>query len=208
MQEAFAGIYFTDDENREIDTLIANIQELKNCYEQAIAYFALFQTCIAKRPYNLFHRANLYVRLSEVKRSFGNKTTWDRPVAEHFSKYVREANRAVFDSGRECLAMNHDVFEIPVEEHFDLVYIDTPYISEKGIGTNYLEFYHFLEGMVHYREWPELVAWQYKHKPIRKNLNLWTDKIAILDNFERLFRKFRDSICVISYRSNGFPTID
>jgi len=30
----------------------------------------------------------------------------------------------------------------------DLVYIDTPYISAKGIGVNYFDFYHFLEGIV------------------------------------------------------------
>ena len=42
---------------------------MKNEKKQALAYFALFQSCIIKRPYNLFHRKNLYVRTKEMKRS-------------------------------------------------------------------------------------------------------------------------------------------
>jgi hypothetical protein len=52
-----------------------NIGELNNEYKRAIAYSALCQACLAKRPYNLFHRANLYMRTQDVERSFGNKTT-------------------------------------------------------------------------------------------------------------------------------------
>ncbi|MBE6426428.1 MAG: DNA methyltransferase [Planctomycetaceae bacterium] len=207
IQDTFSGIYFTDEENRQLDTVIANIQNCRNEYQRAIAYFALFQACIAKRPYNLFHRANLYVRLSEVKRTFGNKTTWDRPFQEHFTKYIQEANRAIFSNGLRCCAANFDVFDIPAG-NYDLVYIDTPYISERGIGTNYLEFYHFLEGLANYDEWPKWLALQYKHKPIRKPMDLWNDRNSITDKFDRLFEKFQNSICVVSYRNNGYPAIE
>ncbi len=47
--------------------------------KKAMFLWALFQSCISKRPYNLFHRKNLYVRTADVKRNFGNKTTWDKP---------------------------------------------------------------------------------------------------------------------------------
>jgi len=35
-----------------------------------------------------------------------------------------------------------------IEGNYDLAYIDPPYISAQGVGVDYLEFYHFLEGLV------------------------------------------------------------
>ncbi|MBQ9454378.1 MAG: DNA adenine methylase [Thermoguttaceae bacterium] len=207
IQRNFSEIFYTDEENRQLDNLAANITALENEYQRALAWFSLFQACIAKRPYNLFHRANLYLRLSDVKRSFGNKITWDKPLKEHFFHYLQEANRAVFDNGFPCRSLNSDVFAL-TQTDYDLVYIDTPYISSHGVGTNYLEFYHFLEGMVHYTQWPQWIQTQYKHKPLHREMNLWTDKYQIQDNFDRLFRKFQNSILVISYRMDGLPSVD
>ena len=207
IQRNFSGIFYTDEENQQLDNLAANIAALENEYQRAIAWFALFQACIAKRPYNLFHRANLYLRLSDVERSFGNKTTWDKPLKEHFFHYLQEANRAVFDNGFPCRSLNSDVFAL-ADTVYDLVYIDTPYISSRGISTNYLEFYHFLEGLVHYSQWPQWIQTRYKHKPLRRDLNLWTDKNSIQENFDRLFRKFQNSILVVSYRMDGIPSVE
>ena len=78
--DTFHDIYFTDEENKWLDMVITNIRKIKNKYKQALAYYALFQSCIIKRPYNLFHRKNLYIRTAEVERSFGNKKTWDTPL--------------------------------------------------------------------------------------------------------------------------------
>jgi len=84
--DTFHDIYFTDEENKWLDIVITNIRQLKDKYKQALAYYALFQACIIKRPYNLFHRKNLYIRTAEVERSFGNKKTWDTPFEDHFRK--------------------------------------------------------------------------------------------------------------------------
>ena len=92
----FRDIYFTTDEDRWLDIAAQNIPRLSSRYCQAIAHYALFQASLAKRPYNLFHRRNLYMRIANVERSFGNKTTWDTPFEEHFRRYVDAANRAVF----------------------------------------------------------------------------------------------------------------
>ena len=71
IQKTFQNIYFTDDENAWLDRVIYHIDHiLKNPYQQALARFALCQACIIKRPYNLFHRANLYIRTAQVERSF------------------------------------------------------------------------------------------------------------------------------------------
>ncbi|MCC7353873.1 MAG: DNA adenine methylase, partial [Anaerolineae bacterium] len=74
VQDTFSDIYFTDDENAWIDRTITNIRQLRDPYKFALAFFALCQACIIKRPYNLFHRRNLYIRFAEVERTFGNKT--------------------------------------------------------------------------------------------------------------------------------------
>lgn len=205
--DTFHDIYFTDEENKWLDIVATNIQQVKDKYKQALAYFALFQACIIKRPYNLFHRKNLYIRNSEVKRSFGNKTTWDTPFETHFLKFIEQGNNAIFSNGRDNKAYCGGVFTLYISD-VDLVYIDTPYISTNGVGVNYLDFYHFLEGLVNYNKWRELIDYKSKHKKIRNSKNEWCNKTEITNAFERLFWKFRDSILVVSYRKNGIPSID
>lgn len=208
IQDTFKDIFYLDEENIFLDQVITNIKHLNNEYKQAIAWFALFQACIIKRPYNLFHRANLYVRTSEVERNFGNKTTWDTSFKEHINKFVSEANKAVFDNGQVCRALNYDVFDMPDSElNYDLVYIDTPYITSKGVGTDYLDFYHFLEGVLDFENWPGKILRNYKHLPLEgKGKNVWTKKKDIHQAFDKLFSKFENSILVVSYRDDGIPT--
>lgn len=202
----FHDIYFTDEENKWLDVVIANIREIKDTYKQALAFYALFQSCIIKRPYNLFHRKNLYIRTAEVERSFGNKKTWDTPFESHFSKFIAEANNAIFDNGKRNRALHSDIFDLNIPK-VDLVYIDTPYISAEGTGVNYFDFYHFLEGIVFYDKWADLIDESSKHKKIRNGKNEWCNKGEIHGAFERLFDKFKDSILVVSYRNDGTPAV-
>jgi len=205
IQETFKGIYFTDEENEWLDVVVTNIDTLiTNIYKKAIAYFALFQSCVIKRPYNLFHRKNLYMRTAKVKRSFGNKITWDTPFPVHFVRFVEQANESIFDNGQKNKAFCTDAFN--VKGKYDLVYIDTPYISSKGVGVDYLEFYHFLEGLVKYNEWETLIDWKSKHLRIKHGKSIWNDKNKIYQAFDTLFKKFADSILVVSYRSDGIPS--
>ena len=205
----FHGIFYTDEENLWLDEMVFKINKIEDARKRAIAWFALFQSCIIKRPYNLFHRSNLSVRTNEVKRSFGNKKTWDTPFEVHFKKFIDEANQAVFTNGRNIEVHNKDVLELDLDKSIDLVYIDTPYISSKGIGTDYIDFYHFLEGMVSYKQWDKLILEKYKHKPIKgKGTNSWTKKNLIHDEFDKLISKFKDSILVISYREDGIPSVN
>ncbi len=163
--DTFKDIYFTDEENRWVDMIVTNINLFDDIYKKALAYFALFQSCIIKRPFNLFHRKNLYLRFSDVERNFGNKATWDTPFESHFIKFVDEANQAVFSNGKQNRALNLDVFDI--EGEFDLVYIDTPYISKNGVGVDYFDFYHFLEGLINYSKWSEMIDYRTKHKKLK-----------------------------------------
>src|SRR3989338_3527123 len=204
--DTFHDIYFTDEENKWLDIVITNIRKITNKYKQALAYYALFQSCIIKRPYNLFHRKNLYIRTAEVERSFGNKKTWDTSFEDHFLRFVEEANNAVFDNQKKNRVFHADIFDLDILKT-DLVYIDTPYISTKGVGVNYFDFYHFLEGIVFYDEWSNLIDKTSKHKRIKNGKNEWCNKGEIHNAFEKLFAKFKDSILVVSYRDDGTPTI-
>jgi len=215
IQETFKGIYYTDEENAWLDMVIRNIRELDDEYKKALALSALFQACLVKRPYNLFHRANLYMRLANVKRSFGNKATWDTPFPVHFVNFIKEYNSCVFSNGKRNRAINLDVFDI--EGEFDLVYIDPPYYSAKKGPTDYYLYYHFLEGLCIYlekghEEWKKLIDFKRKPKPLKHGTKIeramlpWLKKELIYNAFERLFKKFKDSIIVVSYNSGGIPT--
>lgn len=206
VQDTFKEIYFTDEENVWIDQTITNIQRIENPFCYALAFFALAQACIVKRPYNLFHRKNLYMRFAPVKRGFGNKASWDKPFPDWFNTFINEANRSVFPGAYPCKALNLDAVHVPGE--FDLVYIDPPYISERGAVVDYADFYHFLQGLCFYDKWPELIDWKSKHRRMVKKPNAWTDKKRIYQAFSELFDRFSRSILVVSYRSDGIPSIE
>lgn len=206
IQDNFHDIYFTDSENAWLDQTITNIGQMEDSVLQSLALFALCQSCIIKRPYNLFHRKNLYVRFANVERTFGNKTSWDKPFEEWFQIFIHEANEAVFDNGKTNCSLNCDVFELPVD--YDLIYIDTPYIPSHGIGTDYLGFYHFLEGLALYNEWDRYLDHKSKHLRFLPKPNVWTNKREIHSAFDKLFCKYKDSSIVVSYRSDGIPSID
>jgi adenine-specific DNA methylase len=203
IEKTFSGIYFTDEENRWLDVVAQNISRLRNPYRRALLRFALFQACLAKRPYNLFHRKNLELRLREVKRGFGNKAAWDRPFPEHFRRYAQEANAAVFDNGRENRARCGDALLAP--GRFDLVYLDPPYLRRDGAGADYLGFYHFLEGLCDYSRWPERLDRQTPHLRLKPDPDPWLAADSTLQAFRHLIERFQESILVISYRSDGIP---
>ena len=207
IQRTFSGIYFTDSENAWLDRVVYNIDHLlADPFKQALARFAVYQACIAKRPYNLFHRANLYMRQAKVQRSFGNKTTWDTPFEVHFRAFAIEANAAVFDNERSNRAICGDALEAPVD--VDLVYIDPPYVNHRGVGVDYLDFYHFLEGLTRYDEWQQRIDYSTKHRRLQRLESPWTRPGTILAAFEAVIARYRKSILVVSYRNDGIPSQD
>jgi adenine-specific DNA-methyltransferase len=205
ISETFKDIYYTDEENQWLDMVIQNISRLENPCKRALSYNALFQACLVKRPFNLFHRKNLYLRLAKVPRTFGNKATWDKPFPEHFYNFIFEVNGLVFDNGRENKALNLDVCK--VEGNFDLVYIDPPYTNQTGISVDYLQFYHFLEGLAKYDTWALHIDYKFKHRCFKRYNNPWNDPKRIRQSFRDLFERFKGSILVVSYREDGIPAI-
>jgi len=204
IERTFDGIYFTADENRWLDTTCRNLRDLDDPCKRALAWYAVGQAALAKRPYNLFHRRNLYMRIADVPRSFGNKVTWDTPFADLFRRVAKEANLAVFDNGRPCRALNRDALD--VEPGYDLVYIDTPYINANGVGVDYHGFYHFLEGLLDYDGWAERIDWNSKHRRLTPQPGPWTAPSRIGAAFRALFERFASGSLVVSYRSDGIPS--
>jgi len=209
IQEEFAGIFFTHEENAWLDKMVASISRVEDKYKKAIFMASLFQACLAKRPFNLFHRANLKVRLASVSRTFGNKTTWERPFPELFSRYVAEYNNAIFSNGQQNKVVGgHDALSAP--NGVDLVYLDPPYFSARASrGTNYLAFYHFLEGLSDYENWPARISSNnsaVKRIPDSEEIGHFTRKNEIVVSFAKLLDRFRDNIIVLSYQSNGIPS--
>ncbi len=207
IQNTFRDIYFTDQENYWLDQVVYNIDhQLDDPVKKALAYFGVFQACIIKRPYNLFHRANLYMRNADVERSFGNKTSWDTPFETHFRAFIAEANNAVYSNGRNNRALCMDALDTPVGA--DLVYLDPPYLNEKGIGVDYRDFYHFLEGLVNYDDWPNRIDYRSRHRRLRLQPSRWNKPGTILEAFEQVIARHQRSIIVISYRDDGIPSKD
>jgi len=204
----FEGIYYTPEENAWLDVAIRNIDVEHTGYERSLLLFALFQACLVKRPYNLFHRANLAMRLRQVPRSFGNKVTWERPFPECMQRYLEEANRAVFRGERPCKAIRGDVLN--AETGHDLVYLDPPYIPAKGPGVDYLDFYHFLEGLSRYEDWPGLIDPQSPRRGFRPvdTISAWTDRNRIAGLLETVLDMHRRSIIALSYRNDGVPSVE
>lgn len=207
ISRTFKGIYYYDDENELLDRVMTNIEK---CYSadhcrKAMLLWTVFQSCLIKRPFNLFHRKNLNMRMRQVERSFGNKATWDAPFDYYIKKFAQEINQAVFDNGFACCATCRDASTL--SDNFDLVYIDPPYLSEKGVGVDYRSFYHFLEGLCNYADWGSLIDYEKKHRPLKPTQTLWNDRRRVKNAFRDIIHKFSKSHLVISYRSDGIPSI-
>ena len=209
VKKNFGGVYYKDHENAWLDVVTANIHSLTKGFEGDIAFHSLFQSCLAKRPFNLFHRKNLYIRTARVSRSFSNPRSWETAFPVFFARFVTEANQAVFDNGRDNKATNCDALDIR-DTDFDLVYIDPPYVSLRGINKTegYAAYYHFLDGLCDYYNWSRRVDRDSRNLRLTGLSDSWGRKFPLDQCFDRLFQQFEDSIIVVSYRSPGIPSVN
>ena len=208
VKDNFKNIYFTDEENTIIDVAAQNIALISDNDKKAAAYYILFQSCIIKRPYNLFHRKNLHMRVNYTSGRFGNKITWERSFEELFIRFADELRKYTFDNNRANASVNNSALNCTIKA--DLVYIDPPYFSSSNSNhVSYHSRYHFLEGLANYN----LLEANITSSKINKEIALgksdeFDKKHFFLQELEALIDRNKESIIVISYRNNAYPSIE
>jgi len=195
IQETFRGLYFTDEENRWLDNIVANIFQITPPYKQSLAFSALVYACLRRRPRGIFTYTG--VRYDDGRRDLRIS------LEDHFRTAIGLFNAAVFDNGQKHLALNTDVFSLPPEMTFDAVYIDPPYVSPHS-DNDYTRRYHFVEGLTRYWQGLEILE-ETKTKKFRRLPSLFDTKRTVYRAFQALFERFADSIIIVSYSSNGIP---
>lgn len=208
IHKQFKGKFYLPRENAWLDGAIQAINDEPEPKKNAYLY-CLFQACLQKRPFNLFHRANLNIRTNkEVDRTFGNKTTWDTPFPLLAKRAYRELKKAVWMSDCHIEVMSPiDVSEIGVG--YDLVYLDPPYINLKNSGDDYQRRYHFLDGLCQYDRWKDLIDSSYNNLQLTKQQHIceWQSRANFKGRLFDLIKKHNQSIVVLSYVDNAYPSI-
>lgn len=190
----FKDLYFSDTDNAFLDRVRFNIDLLDNEYKKSIALSALSRACIKKRPRGIFtfigHRYD-----------DGRKDLKDT-LKEHFVNNISFFNDAVFDNGLNNKSFNTHTQKLDVKA--DLVYLDPPYYSPKS-DNDYVRRYHFIEGLV--KNWEGLeIQEETITKKFKSYKSPFSNKFNAYDEFDNLFKKFKDSIIAVSYSSNSLPT--
>jgi adenine-specific DNA-methyltransferase len=207
VQTNFENIFFTDSENKEIDNFCQNINRIEPKIRFILIY-AVGQSLLKKRPYNLFHRANLGMRLSDVKRSFGNKKTWDTPILNHSIKAIEELldmRLSNLPTGSTMNVNSSGFFKL--NNKVDLVYLDPPYIPAKGSAIDYSDFYGFLEGLVDYDLF-KITNSTAAHKPLSLLNSAWSKKESAEIELNKIIKYWEKSHIILSYRDDGAFSTD
>lgn len=193
----FKDLYYSDEDNALIDTLRTNIAAIRDQYKKAIAMTALIRACTKKRPRGIFTYTG--------ERYNDGRKDLKKSLDQHFLDAVHAVNNAVFDNGKVCRATNGDAMELRVEKA-DLVYIDPPYYSPLS-DNEYVRRYHFVEGLA--RDWKGVEIQQHTQtKKFKSYPTPFSTRKGAADAFDLLFKKFANSILIVSYSSNSLPTQD
>lgn len=195
--DTFKGLYYSDEENDLIDTLRTNIAAMKDQYKQAIAMTALIRACTKKRPRGIFTYTG--------HRYDDGRQDLKKSLSQQFIEAVEAVNKAVFDNGKTNYSKHGDAMDLKVE-NADLVYIDPPYYSPLS-DNEYVRRYHFVEGLA--RDWKGVEIQEHTQtKKFKSYPTPFSTRKGAADAFDKLFKKFANSILVVSYSSNSQPTQD
>jgi len=195
VQETFRGKFFQSGVHAIIDTIRANIDDLKG-FKKDIALFALGKTCISG--------AGSYGHFGSPSRgSGGRRADTPREFVERFRTNCTRINALVFDNGQENRALNKDVLEALAEAGVDLAYFDPPYATEFST-TNYESAYHFVEGLMTYWKGLEIDETSQVRK-FRSDHRTVTEANAeeFFDGFLSKAQGIR--YWIISYRDHAYP---
>jgi DNA adenine methylase/adenine-specific DNA-methyltransferase len=196
IERTFDGIFYTSEDLRFLDRASANLQNLANPEQRALARAALIRSCLKKQPRGVFTVSGNLSRYDDGRRDLRLS------IEEHFLEQVESFNRVVFDNGRRHIVKRADVFSLK-PKGVDLVYLDPPYVPRSDDNC-YMKRYHFLEGLSCYWTGVRIME-ETRVKKIEKPYTPFSYRKTAIEAFDRLFQLYRDSIIVLSYSSNGFP---
>lgn len=199
IEKTFEGIFYTKDDLKFLDRVYGNIQQLCDPYEQAMAFAALFRSCLKRQPRGVFTVSGDLTRYDDGRRDL------KLSLEEHFLEQIEVFNAAVFDNKKKNLAIRSDVFDL-AKRKWDLVYLDPPYVP-RADDNCYVKRYHFLEGLSCY--WHGLpIDMSTKVRKIAKRHTPFSYRRTAAQAFDQLFEQFAKSIIVLSYSSNGYPDLN
>ena len=197
VESTFKGLYFSIQDNRQIDILRANIKAMRNRYKRAIAMSALMRACLKKRPRGIF----TYIG----HRYDDGRKDLQMSFRDHFLRAVHLVNSAVFDNHRENKARKGDAMTVAACDNA-LVYIDPPYYSPFS-DNEYVRVTTSLRGLratgavLKFRSTPSPRNSSPTPRPLARGRDPLPPLIVCL-------RRFRDSVLIVSYSSNSQPAQD
>jgi len=197
IERTFAGIFYTREDLQYLDRVCQNIERLDNAYRQALARAALIRSCLKKQPRGVFTIGGN--RYDDGRRDLRLS------IEEHFLEQIGHFNAVVFSNGKRHTIKRGDVFSVPTAD-VDLVYLDPPYVP-RADDNCYMKRYHFLEGLSSYWRGVEIMP-ETKVKKIAKPFTPFSYRRTAVEAFDRLFQRYRNSIILLSYSSNGYPDLN
>lgn len=192
----YCDIFYTRDDCIQIDILRNNIALLDDQYEKAIAIESLVRACRKKRPRGLFTYTGI--------RYVDGRNDLKMSINEQFIKAVEEVNTAIFSNGKRNVSYCGDSLQL--KNKADLVYIDPPYYNPSG-DNDYVRRYHFLEGIS--KNWEGLqIDYSTKTNKFPSYKSQFSTREGTYKAFDAIFKKYKNSILVVSYSSNSLPTME
>lgn len=121
IQKTFDQVFYDENDLIFLDKVSHNIRNLSSPYKQALAYTALFRSCLKKQPRGVFTISGNLDKYNDGRRDL------QLSIKQHFIEQVAVYNDTVFDNGKENLSSNRSVFDFSEKEYQpDLVYMDPP----------------------------------------------------------------------------------
>ena len=196
VEQHFAGLYYPDEDNRLIDVLRTNIWDMENTYKRAIAMTALMRACTKKRPRGLFTYVGMGDKYNDGRRDL------QISMAQQFLEAVEAVNAAIFCNNQNNVSYWGEAMEVPGKLP-NLVYMDPPYYSTRS-DNEYVRRYHFIEGLA--RDWKGVEFQEHTMtKKFKSYPTPFSSRTGATEAFDQLFKKYKDSILIVSYSSNSLP---
>jgi DNA adenine methylase len=193
VRDTFAGLYFSDADNLFVDQVRSRIAELNDETKRALAKAALIRACMKKRARGIFTYVG--VRYDDGRRDM------HITLRQHFKEAVASVNHAVFNNGLQNRALNLNALEVTSDA--DLVYIDPPYYGKLS-DNDYIRRYHFVEGLA--RDWAGVEIQQHtKTRKFKTYGSPFSTHEGARQAFAAIFRRYAESVIVVSYSSNSLP---